>query len=250
MSPNRKLAWPIAWEGVELIAQSEGCRLKAYLCPAGVWTCGWGETDGVGPATVWDQAYADRRLLDSIGVIAGAVRDACTVTPTDLQLAAMVSLAYNIGLAGFRGSTVLRAHNRGDAAAAARAFALWNKARVDGRLQALPGLTARRLRESALYLRGDAQAGGAMPQAVQAESQLRQSPIAQSGLATAGIGVAAIASQAIDGADQASRFFGHVKTLAVDTLGLPAGLLLPAVLVVAGAVALYYRWKQRSQGWA
>ena len=42
--PNPSLAWPIVMAGVALIAQAETCRLKAYRCPAGVWTCGWGET--------------------------------------------------------------------------------------------------------------------------------------------------------------------------------------------------------------
>ena len=34
-------------EGIELIKQFEGCRLKAYKCPAGVWTIGYGHTKGV-----------------------------------------------------------------------------------------------------------------------------------------------------------------------------------------------------------
>ena len=30
--------------GIDLIKQFEGCKLKAYLCPAGVWTIGFGNT--------------------------------------------------------------------------------------------------------------------------------------------------------------------------------------------------------------
>lgn len=30
--------------GVALIQQFEGCKLTAYLCPAGVWTIGYGST--------------------------------------------------------------------------------------------------------------------------------------------------------------------------------------------------------------
>ena len=47
MTPNQKLAWPIAWEAVTEIARSEGCKLKAYRCPAGVLTIAWGRTKGV-----------------------------------------------------------------------------------------------------------------------------------------------------------------------------------------------------------
>lgn len=36
----------ISDNGVELIARNEGCRLKAYTCPAGVWTIGYGHTEG------------------------------------------------------------------------------------------------------------------------------------------------------------------------------------------------------------
>ena len=45
-----------------LIKQFEGCRLKAYRCPAGIWTIGWGETQGVVEGMVWTQARADEVL--------------------------------------------------------------------------------------------------------------------------------------------------------------------------------------------
>ena len=37
----------ISEEGKALIKKFEGCRLKAYKCSAGVWTCGWGATRDV-----------------------------------------------------------------------------------------------------------------------------------------------------------------------------------------------------------
>lgn len=37
----------ISQKGIELIKQFEGCRLKAYKCPAGIWTIGYGHTGGV-----------------------------------------------------------------------------------------------------------------------------------------------------------------------------------------------------------
>jgi lysozyme len=60
----------------------------------------------------------------------------------------MVALAYNIGLAGFRRSSVLHHHNAGNKAAAGNAFRLWNKA--GGKV--LAGLTRRREAERLLYL--------------------------------------------------------------------------------------------------
>ena len=116
------------------------------------WTCGYGETKGVTLDTRWSEAEASSRLSRRYVEFETAVRRACTVDPGPNQLAAMTSLAYNIGLGwegavkpkgakdGFRQSSVLKAHNRGDTLAASRAFGLWNTA--NGKVE--PGLTARR----------------------------------------------------------------------------------------------------------
>ena len=137
IAPDRSLMWPLPWSAVELIARAESCQLAAYRCPAGRWTCGWGETDGVGPSTRWTKQQADERLRDSLTELAQQVAAMCAVPPSANELGALVSLAYNIGPAALRRSSVLRAHNRGDHQAAARAFGLWNKARVGGVLTVL-----------------------------------------------------------------------------------------------------------------
>lgn len=145
--------WPIDARGVELIKSAEGCRLTAYQCPAGIWTIGWGHTGpDVRPGMTITQGQADALLAADIRRFADGVRSACRVPPTALQLAAMVSLSYNIGLRAFRESTALRFHNVKEYDSAAKAFGLWSKARVDGRLVELPGLVKRRAAEAALYL--------------------------------------------------------------------------------------------------
>lgn len=249
--PDHALPWPICWAGVLLIASAEGLRLKAYKCPAGIWTCGRGETDGVTPTTVWTQAQADQRFLEALSERAQQVLALCTEHPTDNQLAAMVSLAYNIGMGAFAKSSVLKAHNRGDSQAAARAFSLWDKARVGGVLQPLAGLTARRAAEAALYLRPEDDAPHqVMPQAVAAESTLAASPIAQSGAATAGLGALGVVSQAGDQIGAVSSTVGTAKSFVTDTLGIPASWFLPLVMIAAGVVVVVYRQKQRREGWA
>ena len=65
---------------------------------------------------------------------------------------ALVSLAYNIGEAQFRGSTAVKRTNKGDYLGAAEALTWWNKATVNGKLREVPGLTRRRAAEKALYL--------------------------------------------------------------------------------------------------
>lgn len=153
--PSTSLQWPISYEAVLEIAQSEGCRLTAYRCPAGVWTIAWGRTKGVQPGDTCTQEQADRWLLEDLTEFTSGVKAALTRPASMNELGALVSLAYNIGMGGFRGSTVLRKHNEGDTDAAAEAFKLWNKARVGGVLTKLPGLAARRAREAAMYLTPD-----------------------------------------------------------------------------------------------
>jgi hypothetical protein len=41
-----------------------------------------------------------------------------------------------------------------------------------------------------------------------------------------------------------------VRTIVVDTLGVPPEALLPLVLLAVGGVAIYWRWRQRKEGWA
>ncbi len=250
--PDRTLPWPIAWPAVEEIARSEGCRLRAYRDVGGVWTIGWGETEGVVPDMAWTQQEADTRLCRRLAEFANGVSAYLRHPTTACQLGAMVSLAYNVGLAAFARSSVLAAHNRGDKLAAARAFGLWNKARIDGRLQVVAGLTARRAREAALYLSAppnarpaldampDSAAGALidMP-AAEPESRISRSPIAQSGAVSIATGGLAAASSVSSDIREISWGFG------LDPL-----LILAAVAIAVGAVVLWQRHKQRREGWA
>ncbi len=132
----------------------EKCRLQAYKpTPVDHWTCGWGTTGpDVGPDTVWTQEQADLRFDQDMGRFGGAVFVLLRIATSQNQYDAMVSLAYNIGLGNYSGSTVLRDHNAGDFVNAASGFALWNKQRdSNGNLIVLDGLTKRRAAEAALY---------------------------------------------------------------------------------------------------
>ena len=247
--PDPNLPWPIPMPAVGLIAESEGLSLKAYRCPAGVWSIAYGETQGVKPGDTCTKEQADRWLLEDLQERAGAVGAMCTIDPSPAELGAMVSLAYNIGLEAFRKSTVLRQHNAGNRQAAARAFGLWNKARVNGALVELPGLTARRARESALYLTGDEEPQ-AMPQAVEAESKVSQSPIARSGAVTAGAGILAGLGSLGESVGAIKAPLDAAKSVMVETLGVPPDWILPLVLIAVGALIVRHRVRQRSEGWA
>ena len=144
--------------GLDLIKSFEGLRLRAYLCPAGKWTIGYGTT---GPHVVRGliitKAKAEEFLEDSladfgIGVLS-AVKPA---KPNQAEFDAMVSLAYNIGLGNFRKSSVVRQFKVGNKAEAAEAFMMWSKAKNPrtGRKESLPGLVRRRAAEKQLFLSG------------------------------------------------------------------------------------------------
>lgn len=144
--------------GLALIKEFEGLRLKAYLCPAKVWTIGYGSTGPhVRPGMVITEAEAEHLLRGDLDRFEAGVEKAVGGTPTtDNEFSAMVSLAFNIGLgspkrgvSGFLTSSVLRRHLAGNKVLAAAAFLLWVKAGG----KTLPGLVRRRGRERALYLK-------------------------------------------------------------------------------------------------
>lgn len=138
----------------QLIADFEGCRLQTYFCPAGIPTISVGVTGphvkvGMKITQVQADRMFDEALKEREPQLDKLLGDAPT-TPD--EYGAMMSLLYNIGEAKFAKSSVLRFHKAGDRSGAARAFSLWNKAKVKGVLVPLKGLTRRRAEEARLYL--------------------------------------------------------------------------------------------------
>ena len=139
----------ISQAGLDIIKHYEGCRLTSYKCPAGVWTVGFGWTEGVTPGMTITRAQAEELLIRGVVSYEKAVQETIDdAKTTQNQFDAMVSLCYNIGPANFRKSTVAKQHKLGDYAAAADAFLMWNKA--GGKV--LAGLVKRREAERSLYL--------------------------------------------------------------------------------------------------
>ena len=135
--------------GVALIKSFEGLRLKAYPDPATGGepiTVGYGHTGGVKLGQTITEAQADAFLRADLERFERAVDDMAPVA-TDNQFAAMVSLAFNVGEANLRGSTLLKKHRLGDYAGAQQEFAKWRMAA--GKVMA--GLVRRRAAEAALY---------------------------------------------------------------------------------------------------
>jgi lysozyme len=228
--------------GIALIIEFEGFRPDAYLCPAGVVTIGFGFTKGVQMGDRMTRSEAAERLKRELAEYEQGVLAACTLPPNENEFSAFVSFAFNVGVAGFRSSSVLKAHNRGDKQAAARAFQLWNKATVGGVKKTLPGLTRRRMAEAALYLAPVAIDEVQMPQRIEPETPMTASPINRASVVAGGTATVAAVSETI-------QTINGVK-YGVEGLG---DWLVPLLLVAVVGLCAYIVWervKVRQQGWS
>lgn len=145
----------ISTNGINLIKKYEGCSLTAYLCPANVWTIGWGTTEPINGVKIHKgmtitQKQADDLLLANLKSYERAVNKLGVVFNQN-QFDALVSFCYNLGTGIFTGN-LLQAIQTKNWNSVASQMKLYNKARVNGVLTELKGLTKRRNEESALFL--------------------------------------------------------------------------------------------------
>jgi lysozyme len=139
--------------GVDLIKEFEGLRLRAYRCPAGVLTIGYGTTVyptgrkvQMGEQITAEQA--EEYLRSDLRAFEREVERMVLVPLNSNQFAALVSFAYNLGAEALRKSTLLRLLNAHNYAGVAEQFARWTYAAG----KQLPGLVRRRAAERALFL--------------------------------------------------------------------------------------------------
>ncbi len=238
------MAREISAEGRALIQQFEGLSLTAYACPAGKWTIGYGHTEGVQPGDKITKAHADSLLQADLVGYGQAVADglgACEASQHEFD--AMVSLAFNVGVAGFKGSTVLRLHRQGEHQGAARAFGMWNKAMVNGRLQEVPGLTRRRAAETAFYLTPDAPGATDMPQVVAPPTSAAASKTVIAGGVTVAASIGSVA-------DQVTPILSSIATTGASLKSVMqlGGAALSIIALAAGAFMLWRYVQKRQRG--
>lgn len=139
-----------------LIRHFEGCRLKAYKCPAGIWTIGYGNTqyeDGrmVKEGDVITQSRAATLLQFIVAKFAISTDMMVKQEIRQHEFDALVSFCYNVGVGNLEKSTLLRKVNkRSPVDEVVAEFMKWNKARG----QELAGLTRRRASEAYLFING------------------------------------------------------------------------------------------------
>lgn len=140
--------------GLDLIKAKEGFSATWYVCSAGETTIGWGHVkESIDNFKTIDKIKGEALLQwDCREAIAG-VKKHLTYSVSQNQFDALVVLTFNIGVEGFRTSTVLKELNKGNIQAAADAFARWNKiTNEDGVKVVSRGLVKRRAEERALFL--------------------------------------------------------------------------------------------------
>lgn len=158
--------------------QFEGCRNKPYLCPAHIWTIGYGHVlyqeqirlpmmrpEGKTKADipmirkemplrpedsrVWSKQEIEELFATDVASFErGVLRLVPGVVSRQGSFDALVSISYNFGLGNLQRSTIRMKANRGEWEAAAEAFMMWTK----GGGKELPGLVRRRKAERVLFL--------------------------------------------------------------------------------------------------
>ena len=100
------MAMKTSSKGVSLIKSFEGCRLKAYKCPVGVWTIGYGHTAGVKEGDIITQEQADEYLRNDLAKYEKAVMNYDGIYHFNQnQFDALVSFTYNCGVGNLKNLT-------------------------------------------------------------------------------------------------------------------------------------------------
>jgi lysozyme len=142
--------------GYLMITEFEGFSAKPYLCPAKLATIGYGNTfyaDGK-KVTMVDKSITKAEAFDMFKDIADnfAKRvSKCVTQPlTQNSFNSLVSFAYNVGVANFMRSTLLKKVNANHRDPAIRTeFLKWDKVGT----KKLAGLTRRRIYEADNYFK-------------------------------------------------------------------------------------------------
>ncbi len=147
----------ISEQGLSLVKEFEGLFLKAYLCPAGIPTIGYGHTKNVSKYDVSagrtiSKSRAEDLLRMDLANAEKAVEQLVKVQVTQNQFDALVSFVFNCGAGNFKKSTLLRKLNNGEYSAVYGELQRWTKAKVDGKMVDLKGLIRRRRAEGELWL--------------------------------------------------------------------------------------------------
>ncbi len=138
----------VSKRGLDLIKKYEGFSPIAYLCPANVWTIGYGHTGGVQQGDVITSEDAEELLKLDVAKFGQWVLKLIKVPLNQKEFDALVSFTFNLGAGALQRSTLRMKLNRGEYEEAADEFLKW--VRAGGKV--MPGLINRRNAERSLFL--------------------------------------------------------------------------------------------------
>jgi lysozyme len=228
-------------EGLATVKEFEGLRLKAYKCPAAVWTIGYGHTSSAGAPSVTSDLEitkdeAEEILKRDMGQYEDGVRKYVKVNLNQGQFDALVDFAYNAGVGALAKSTLLKKVNAEKFDEVPAEFMKWTK----GGGKELPGLVRRRRAEVKLWrgLEEDIPVSNTQarfqPDKPKASKSIMQSKEANGAVIAGGAGAIAVVQEVMpiikDGGDMLSAMSG-------------TALVCLVIMVAAGAV--WYFRKQR-----
>jgi len=236
-------------EGIDsLLKKFEGCKLKAYRCPANVCTIGYGHTSAAGAPTVTDgmtitQKQADDILRRDLVKYETEVFNMLHQPLTQNQFDVLVDFAYNAGINALRTSTLLKKVNAAQFGDVPTELMKWTK----GGGKVLPGLVRRRQAESAWWTADSPKT----PEQVfdhEQEHRADPDPVPVRTMADSKQGNAALLTAGIGGLGVAKEVAAQAKE-ASDTADQLAGLLANPnfliMLAVIGLAAAIWFWRKK-----
>lgn len=149
-----KLAVDIA---IKLIKKYEGFSAKPYLCPANVWTIGYGNTRYLNkqPVTKLDQSISEQEAEQLLAntllteFLPKVLESSPVLEQHENKLAAVLSFAYNLGTGAYSKSTLRKLIDKKQYDQAQHEFIKW----VNAGGKKLNGLVKRRAEEAALFMK-------------------------------------------------------------------------------------------------
>ena len=227
--------------GLATVKEFEGLRLKAYKCPAAVWTIGYGHTSAAGVPEVTPKLEVTKEECEAIlkrdmKQYEDGVNKLVKVGLTQGQFDALVDFAYNAGVGALQKSTLLKRVNAGKFDEVPAEFMKWTK----GGGKELPGLVRRRRAEVELWRGLDAKAPVVTSQArlapdqPQASKSIVQSKEANAAVAAGGLGTIAAVQEIMPMLREGG-----------DVLNSLSPTILILFVIIAAAGAVWYFRKQR-----
>jgi len=229
--------------GLRLIKEFEGFRSKAYVCPAGVLTIGYGHTSAAGEPSVVrgmeiTNGVAHEILRSDLDRFERGVASLVKVDLDQNQFDVLVSFAFNCGLGNLKKSTLLKRVNAKRFEDVPAELMKWTK----GGGKVLPGLVRRRRAEAEMWRRLGAESESearSTPDMPVASKNIAQSKEAGAAAVAGGAGAIAAAQEVIPAVQQAGGIISGLS----EALGRPA--VIAFIVVAIAAAGIWYWRKQR-----